>query len=177
MLHPVRVPPASGSLPPWMFPRGIPSAALPDSVTSPLRHAAPRQHEVRLVITRILRPLPRPMARRAAVPAPPGSAPLHSHPPALMGSSNAFQQFQSFSLPQPLLLFPAQTTHTISLSASVVSPPPRRTKAKSPTATTPPLFSSPAKPAATTSTATAFTSSAAPSIVHATPCSGILDIP
>ena len=28
MLHPVRVPPASGSLPPWMFPRGIPSAAL-----------------------------------------------------------------------------------------------------------------------------------------------------
>ena len=31
----------------------------------------PRQHDSRLVITRILRPLPRPTARRAAVPAPP----------------------------------------------------------------------------------------------------------
>ena len=41
----------------------------------------PRQHDSRLVITRILRPLPRPTARRAAVPAPPGSAPLHRRPP------------------------------------------------------------------------------------------------
>jgi len=35
------LPPASGSLPPRMFPRGIPSAALPDAVTSRLRPAAP----------------------------------------------------------------------------------------------------------------------------------------
>jgi hypothetical protein len=71
MLHPVRVPPASGSLPPRMFPRGIPSAALPDAVTSPLRHAAPaparsqaRYHSHSPATTH-------PTARRAAVPAPP----------------------------------------------------------------------------------------------------------
>jgi len=58
------------------------ASALPDTVTSALRPVQlPRQPHVRLVITRILRPLPRPTARRAAVPAPPGSAPLHRRPP------------------------------------------------------------------------------------------------
>jgi hypothetical protein len=52
----------------------------------------PRQHEVRLVITRILRPLPRPTARRAAVPAPPvplrfTAARLAAHPPPRRSSA------------------------------------------------------------------------------------------
>jgi hypothetical protein len=52
----------------------------------------PRQHEVGLVITRILRPLPRPTARRAAVPAPPvplrfTAARLAAHPPPQRSSA------------------------------------------------------------------------------------------
>jgi hypothetical protein len=52
----------------------------------------PRQHEVRLVITRKLRPLPRPTARRAAVPAPPvplrfTAARLAAHPPPQRSSA------------------------------------------------------------------------------------------
>ena len=71
----------TGLLPPWMFPRGIPSAALPVAVTSALRPVQlPRQSHVRLVITRILRP-PHP-ARPAGRRCPPahGSAPLHRPP-------------------------------------------------------------------------------------------------
>jgi hypothetical protein len=63
-----------------MFPRGIPSAALPVAVTSALRPVQlPRQPQVRLVITRILRPphAARPAGRRCP---PPGSAPLHRLP-------------------------------------------------------------------------------------------------
>jgi hypothetical protein len=58
MLHPVRVPPPTsrGSLPPWMFPRGIPSAALHTKQQVPFRRQIPRQPDSWLVITRILRP-------------------------------------------------------------------------------------------------------------------------
>jgi hypothetical protein len=75
------VPPASGSLPPRMFPRGIPSAALPVAVTSALRTGQlPRQPQVRLAVTRILRPPhpTRPAGRR--FPPAHGSAPLHRLP-------------------------------------------------------------------------------------------------
>jgi hypothetical protein len=67
-----------------MFPRGIPSAALPVAVTSALRPVQfPRQPNVRLVITRILRPPhpARPAGRRNPPPRfrsaspPPGSPP------------------------------------------------------------------------------------------------------
>jgi len=67
-----------------MFPRGIPSAALPVAVTSALRPVQfPRQPNVRLVITRILRPPhpARPGGRRCPPPRfrsaspPPGSPP------------------------------------------------------------------------------------------------------
>ena len=58
-----------------MFPRGIPSAALPVAVTSALRPVQlPRQPQVRLVITRILRP-PHP-ARPAGRRNPPPPVPL-----------------------------------------------------------------------------------------------------
>jgi hypothetical protein len=70
-----------------MFPREIPSAALPVAVTSALRPVQfPRQPNVRLVITRILRPPhpARPAGRRCPPPPvplrPPGSAPLHRLP-------------------------------------------------------------------------------------------------
>jgi hypothetical protein len=67
-----------------MFPRGIPSAALPVAVTSALRPVQlPRQPQVRLVVTRILRPPhpARPAGRRNPPPRfrsaspPPGSPP------------------------------------------------------------------------------------------------------
>ncbi len=64
-----------------MFPREIPSAALPVAVTSALRPVQlPRQPHVRLVITRILRPPhpARPVGRR--FPPTHGSAPLHRLP-------------------------------------------------------------------------------------------------
>jgi hypothetical protein len=63
------------------------TTALPDAVTSALRPVQlPRQPHVRLVVTRILRPLPPHTARRAAVPAPPvplrfTAARLAVHPP------------------------------------------------------------------------------------------------
>ena len=70
-----------------MFPREIPSAALPVAVTSALRPVQfPRQPNVRLVITRILRP-PHP-ARPAGRRCPPPPVPLRftasrpaAHPP------------------------------------------------------------------------------------------------
>ena len=70
-----------------MFPRGIPSAALPVAVTSALRPGQlPRQPHLRLVVTRILRPPhpARPAGRRNPPPRfrsaspPPGSPPTPS---------------------------------------------------------------------------------------------------
>jgi hypothetical protein len=67
-------------------PSGIPRQHYPPQSQVPYGMQPPRQHDPRLVITRILRPLPRPTARRAAVPAPPvplrsTAARLAVHPP------------------------------------------------------------------------------------------------
>ena len=69
MLHPVRVPPASGSLPPRMFPREIPSAALHDAVTSNLRQAAPAPAQFLASLSLAFSGRNMPPASRAAVPA------------------------------------------------------------------------------------------------------------
>jgi hypothetical protein len=84
MLHPVQDPPASGSLPPRMFPRGIPSAALPDAVTSSLRHAAPAPARFQARYHSHPPATTCPTARRAAVPAPPrfrSASPPPASPP------------------------------------------------------------------------------------------------
>ena len=68
MPHPVRVPPASGSLPPRMFPRGIPSAALHTKQQVPVgggSRASPIHGSLSLASS--ARNMP--PARRAAVPA------------------------------------------------------------------------------------------------------------
>jgi hypothetical protein len=70
MLHPVRVPPPTsrGSLPPWMFPRGIPSAALHTKQQVPSSgrsRASPIHGSLSLAFS--ARNMP--PARRAAVPA------------------------------------------------------------------------------------------------------------
>jgi hypothetical protein len=85
MLHPVRVPPASGSLPPSDVPSGNTLGSITRrSQASALRPVQfPRQPHVRLVITRILRPPhpARPAGRRNPPPRfrsaspPPGSPP------------------------------------------------------------------------------------------------------
>jgi hypothetical protein len=84
MLHPVRVPPASGSLPPSDVPSGNTLGSITRAVTSALRPVQlPRQPHLRLVITRILRPPhpARPAGRRFPPPRfrsaspPPGSPP------------------------------------------------------------------------------------------------------
>ena len=84
MLHPVRVPPASGSLPPSDVPSGNTLGSITRAVTSALRPVQlPRQPHVRLVITRTLRPPhpARPAGRRNPPPRfrsaspPPGSPP------------------------------------------------------------------------------------------------------
>ena len=84
MLHPVRVPPASGSLPPWMFPRGIPSAALHTKQQVPSggrSRASPIHGSLALAFS--ARNMP--PASRAAVPACPrfrsASPPPASPPP------------------------------------------------------------------------------------------------
>jgi hypothetical protein len=68
-----------------MFPRGIPSAALPDAVTSPLRHAAPAPARFQARYHSHPPTTSHPTARRAAVPAPPvplrfTAARLAAHP-------------------------------------------------------------------------------------------------
>jgi hypothetical protein len=84
MLHPVRVPPASGSLPTQMFPREIPSAALHDAVTSTLRQAAPAPAQFLASLSLAFSARNMPPASRAAVsafprfrsaPPPPASPP------------------------------------------------------------------------------------------------------
>jgi hypothetical protein len=89
MLHPVRVPPASGSLPPWMFPRGIPSAALhtKQQVPSGSRSRASPIHGS-LALAFSARNMP--PARRAAVPAYPrfrSAPPPPASPPSPAKSS------------------------------------------------------------------------------------------
>jgi hypothetical protein len=84
MLHPVRVPPASGSLPPSDVPSGNTLGSITRrSHKCPPDMQLPRQPHVRLVITRILRPPhpARPAGRRCPPPRfrsaspPPGSPP------------------------------------------------------------------------------------------------------
>ena len=85
MLHPVRVPPSkAGSLPPWMFPRGIPSAALHTKQQVPVggrSRASPIHGSLALAFS--ARNMP--PASRAAVPAYPrfrsASPPPASPPP------------------------------------------------------------------------------------------------
>ena len=84
MLHPVRVPPASGSLPPSDVPSGNTLGSITRrSHKCPPDMQLPRQPHVRLVVTRILRPPhpARPAGRRNPPPRfrsaspPPGSPP------------------------------------------------------------------------------------------------------
>jgi hypothetical protein len=61
MLHPVRVPPPTsrGPLPPWMFPRGIPSAALHTKQQVPVggrSRASPIHGSLALALQRVPRP-------------------------------------------------------------------------------------------------------------------------
>ena len=82
MLHPVRVPPSkAGSLPPWMFPRGIPSAALhtKQQVPSGLgsSRASSKLGSLSLAPSGHLTPHGQPGGGAR----PPGSAPLHRRPP------------------------------------------------------------------------------------------------
>jgi hypothetical protein len=88
MLHPVRVPPASGSLPPSDVPSGNTLGSITRrSHKCPTDMQLPRQPQVRLVITRILRPPhpARPAGRRCPPPRfrsaspPPGPPPTPRH--------------------------------------------------------------------------------------------------
>ncbi len=93
MLHPVRVPPASGSLPPSDVPSGNTLGSITRAVTSALRPVQlPRQPHVKLGVTRILRPPhpARPAGRRnpphrfrSASP-PPGPPPCRPGRPAAL---------------------------------------------------------------------------------------------
>jgi hypothetical protein len=71
----------AGSLPPRMFPRGIPSAALPDAVTSTLRHAAPAPARSQARYHSQAPATSTPHGQAGSGSRPPGSAPLHRRPP------------------------------------------------------------------------------------------------
>ena len=88
----------------------------------------PRQHEVRLVITRILRPLPRPTARRAAVPAPPvllrfTAARLAAHPPPRRGSAPRPPASCDSRLNQTLFPLAASSAFSITSGVRHTMPP------------------------------------------------------
>ncbi|MFN9819130.1 MAG: hypothetical protein ACK56K_00320, partial [Akkermansiaceae bacterium] len=64
-----------------MFPRGIPSAALPAAVTSPLRHAAPAPARFQARYHSHPPATSTPHGQAVGGSRPPGSAPLHRRPP------------------------------------------------------------------------------------------------
>ena len=111
MLHPVRVPPSkAGSLPPWMFPRGIPSAALHTKQQVPSggrSRASPIHGSLALAFS--ARNMP--PARRAAVPAyprfrsappPPASPPPPPKIPVSMREERRFDEGQRCRQSLPL---------------------------------------------------------------------------
>ena len=128
MLHPVRVPPASGSLPPWMFPREIPSAALHTKQQVPSggrSRASPILGS--LVLAFSARNMP--PARRAAVPAYPrfrsASPPPASPPPP---PKDAPRPASGIVCRQPLTdsFLAANLSHLIITGARHTMPPARQ---------------------------------------------------